>query len=150
VVNKTDTADPELLAAEFHALGLGEPIPISAAQGRGVKDLMEQVLDASERGRSHPGRSRPGEGGDGIRVAVVGRPNAGKSTLINRLLGEERVVTFDEPGTTRDSIFIPFELHGRRYTLIDTAGVRRRARVRTPSRSSASSRPCRPSRRATW
>ena len=125
VVNKTDTADPILLAAEFHALGLGEPQAISASQGRGVPPLMEEVLgdlpegeDASEDGA-----------GDSIRVAVVGRPNAGKSTLINRLLGEERVVTFDAPGTTRDSIFIPFERLGRAYTLIDTAGVRRRSRV---------------------
>lgn len=130
VVNKSDRGDPLLLAAEFHALGLGEPIPISAAQGRGIRDLMAQVLTTfNEAQGTQAGDPGPVEGGDGIRVAVIGRPNAGKSTLINRLLGEERVVTFDEPGTTRDSIFIPFDLHGRRYTLIDTAGVRRRARV---------------------
>jgi GTP-binding protein len=133
VVNKSDTGDPDLLAAEFHALGLGDPVPISAAQGRGVKGLMGLVL-----GRLAAPEAAPAEGEEpspdqaGVRVAVVGRPNAGKSTLINRLLGEERVVTFDEPGTTRDSIFIPFQVHGRRYTLIDTAGVRRRARVTDP------------------
>jgi GTP-binding protein len=129
VVNKSDVGDPELLAAEFHALGLGDPIPIAATQGRGVRGLMDLVLDRVPEPEAPPGEEQPGEDAGAIRVAVVGRPNAGKSTLINRLLGEERVVTFDEPGTTRDSIFIPFELHGRRYTLIDTAGVRRRARV---------------------
>jgi GTP-binding protein len=133
VVNKSDGGDPELLAAEFHALGLGEPIPVSATQGRGVPGLMELVLDPLSEPEVAPGEEEgPGVDQGRIRVAVVGRPNAGKSTLINRLLGEERVVTFDQPGTTRDSIFIPFELHGRRYTLIDTAGVRRRARVTDP------------------
>lgn len=130
VVNKSDRGDPLLLAAEFHALGIGEPVSISATQGRGVRPLMDAVL---ERIGSIPTERDDGEaaaGADaGTRVAVVGRPNAGKSTLINRLLGEERVIAFDQPGTTRDSIFIPFERLGQRYTLIDTAGVRRRARV---------------------
>jgi GTP-binding protein len=124
VVNKTDQSDPALATAEFHALGLGEPVAIAAAQGRGVRPLMEAVLARL------PQAEAPPEEETGIQIAVVGRPNAGKSTLINRLLGEERVVACDIPGTTRDSIFVPFERAGRRYTLIDTAGVRRRARVR--------------------
>jgi GTP-binding protein len=132
VVNKSDVGDPELLAAEFHALGIGDPIPIAAAQGRGVRGLMDVALGHLAEPEAPTEGEQPGEDEGGIRVAVVGRPNAGKSTLINRLLGEERVVTFDEPGTTRDSIFIPFALHGRHYTLIDTAGVRRRARVTDP------------------
>jgi GTP-binding protein len=130
VVNKTDTADPILLSAEFHALGLGEPWAISASQGRGVPALMDEVLDEVLGDLDGGQGSEPAEtASGGIKVAVVGRPNAGKSTLINRLLGEERVLTFDAPGTTRDSIFIPFERLGRPYTLIDTAGVRRRSRV---------------------
>jgi GTP-binding protein len=132
VVNKSDVGDPDVLAAEFHALGLGAPVPIAASQGRGVRGLMDLVLGGIPEAETAPPEPQPGEAQGDIRVAVVGRPNAGKSTLINRLLGEERVVTFDEPGTTRDSIFIPFELHGRHYTLIDTAGVRRRARVTDP------------------
>ena len=131
VVNKADRGDPTLVSVDFHSLGLGEPIPVSATQGRGVGALMESVLEriATKRAETAVGEGEPGGADSGTRVAVVGRPNAGKSTLINRLLGEERVVTFDQPGTTRDSIFIPFDRHGQRYTLIDTAGVRRRARV---------------------
>ncbi len=128
VVNKTDHGDPEMLAIEFHALGLDRPIPISATQGRGVTNMIEDVLATLAPGVTDV---EPEDSGDtsGIQIAVVGRPNVGKSTLINRLLGEDRVVTFDRPGTTRDSIFIPFEQHGKHYTLIDTAGVRRRAKV---------------------
>jgi len=130
VVNKADHAEPTLLAAEFHVLGLGDPVPISSTQGRGVRALMDGVLGAIPEPQAAPAEGSEPSGADpGIKVAVVGRPNAGKSTLINRLLGEERVVTFDEPGTTRDSVFIPFERYGKRYTLIDTAGVRRRSRV---------------------
>ncbi len=123
VVNKSEGLERDLAAAEFHALGLGEPVPISAAHGRGVKPLINQVLETL------PPAEAPEEAEPGIRVAVVGRPNVGKSTLINRLLGEERLVAYDRPGTTRDAIQVPFEHRGRRYTLVDTAGVRRRARI---------------------
>jgi GTP-binding protein len=127
VVNKTDHLDPTLASVDFHRLGLGDPAAIAATQGRGVKALMERVL--GELPEAAPTAAETEEA-PGTRVAVVGRPNAGKSTLINRLLGEDRLVAFDEPGTTRDSVFVPFSRDGRRYTLIDTAGVRRRARVR--------------------
>ncbi|WP_018717262.1 ribosome biogenesis GTPase Der [Arhodomonas aquaeolei] len=129
VVNKTDGVDPRLAVTDFHALGIGEPRAIAAAHGRGVPALMDEVLAAlpAEGAGDHPPVD---EAQDAIRVAVVGRPNVGKSTLINRILGEDRVLVYDMPGTTRDSIFIPFERDGQAYTLIDTAGVRRRARVR--------------------
>ncbi len=127
VVNKVDGLDPDVVAAEFHALGLGEPWPIAAAHGRGVRQLIDAVLDALP---SPEGRSEEEEAEQGIRIAIVGRPNVGKSTLVNRILGEERVVAWDMPGTTRDSIYLPFERDGQRYTLIDTAGIRRRSRVK--------------------
>ncbi len=123
VVNKSEGLERHLAAAEFHALGLGEPVPVSAAHGRGVKPLINGVL------ATLPPAEAPPEEEKGVQIAVVGRPNVGKSTLINRLLGEERLVAYDQPGTTRDSVAVPFEHGGRRYTLIDTAGVRRRARV---------------------
>lgn len=126
VVNKSDSTDPTFATADFHRLGLGEPWPVSSTQGNGIRELIDRVFEQLPEAEG----SIDGEDAqEGIRVAVVGRPNAGKSTLINRLLGEERLVTFDLPGTTRDSIFIPFERLGRHYTLIDTAGLRRRARV---------------------
>lgn len=125
VANKSESLDRDVAGVEFHALGLGEPVPVSAAHGGGVKPLMNRVLKqfpaADEQSDSVQDR--------GVQIAVVGRPNVGKSTLINRLLGEERLVAFDKPGTTRDSIFVPFEHEDKQYTLIDTAGVRRRARI---------------------
>ncbi|MCB1760722.1 MAG: ribosome biogenesis GTPase Der [Gammaproteobacteria bacterium] len=124
VVNKSENLDPDLARAEFHALGLGQPAAIAAVHGRGVVDLIDAVLQTLPRVETDVETQHPG-----TRIAVVGRPNVGKSTLVNRMLGEERVVAFDQPGTTRDSVFIPFERAGNNYTLIDTAGVRRRSRV---------------------
>jgi GTP-binding protein len=124
VVNKAEGLDGGTAGADFHQLGMGEPQAVSAAHGSGLHALMERALQGLETLVADLPDNR-----DRISVAVIGRPNVGKSTLINRLLGEERMVTFDEPGTTRDSVFVPFEREGREYTLIDTAGVRRRARV---------------------
>jgi len=127
VVNKTDGLDEPSAVAEFWELGLGEPRPIAAAHGRNVTALIEEVLEPfPERDESIPADT----GTKGIRIGVIGRPNVGKSTLVNRLLGEERVVVFDEAGTTRDAIEIPFERRGKPYVLVDTAGVRRRKNVR--------------------
>ncbi len=126
VVNKTDGLDPDQARAEFHELGEPEVFAIAAAQGAGVKQLMRQALDRFEP-EEH---AEPVDVEDSIRITFAGRPNVGKSTLVNRLLGEDRVLVFDEPGTTRDSIEIPFERDGRRYTLIDTAGIRRRGKTR--------------------
>jgi len=124
VVNKSEGLDKDIAIAEFHALGLGEPCSISAAHGQGVATLIDSVLE------TFPEPEADEESVDaGIKIAFVGRPNVGKSTMVNRMLGEERVITFDRPGTTRDSVFIPFERDGKAYTLIDTAGVRRRSRV---------------------
>ncbi len=126
VVNKTDGVDANSAMADFYALGMGEPHAIAAAHGRGVAALMDAAL------ATLPVVADTADDmvdDDSIRVAVVGRPNVGKSTLINRIMGEQRVLAFDRPGTTRDSIFIPFRRDEVAYTLIDTAGVRRRARV---------------------
>ncbi|KAB7628379.1 ribosome biogenesis GTPase Der [Alkalilimnicola sp. S0819] len=128
VTNKVDGLDQRSAGLDFHSLGLGDPWPVAASHGRGVAAMMETVLEEVP-GREDSAEELVAEQG-GIKVAVVGRPNVGKSTLVNRLLGEERVLVYDMPGTTRDSIFIPFERDGQRYTLIDTAGVRRRARVK--------------------
>jgi GTP-binding protein len=128
-VNKAEGMQSDAAVAEFHELGLGAPAAISAAHGEGVRELMDLALSAfpaaaqgddEAAGKGHP------------RVAVVGRPNVGKSTLINALIGEERVIAFDQPGTTRDPIEVPFERGGRRYTLIDTAGVRKRGKTGAP------------------
>ncbi|VAX14130.1 GTP-binding protein EngA [hydrothermal vent metagenome] len=126
VVNKIDGLEADLVTAEFYHLGLGTPQAITASHGRGVPALMQAVFE-----------DMPLEDVDealdvaskGIKIAIIGRPNVGKSTLVNRMLGEERVVAYDLPGTTRDSIYLPFERDGQEYTLIDTAGVRRRSRV---------------------
>jgi GTP-binding protein len=124
VVNKAEGAAPAMAAADFHELGMDDPLPISAAHGENVSDLMDVVLEdfapAPEEENAEAGE---------LRIAVVGRPNVGKSTLVNALIGSERVIVFDQPGTTRDSIYIEFEWAGRAYTLIDTAGVRKRGRV---------------------
>jgi len=123
-VNKCEGMASDAAVAEFHALGLGAPQPISSAHGDGVPDLLEGVLaefPAPSAGEREARDKQP-------RVAIVGRPNVGKSTLVNALVGEERVIAFGEPGTTRDAIEVPFERGGRRYTLIDTAGLRKRGK----------------------
>jgi len=127
-VNKAEGLPPERTAAEFHELGLGEPLPISAAHGENVRDLIDIALGKSGARDDKPD-DEEADGERRVRVAVVGRPNVGKSTLVNSLLGEERVIAFDEPGTTRDAIRLDFERGERRYTVIDTAGVRRRGKV---------------------
>ena len=127
-LNKVDGVDVAPVLTDAFALGLGEPLQIAAAHGRGVVSLIDRVLAVLPEDTGGGEGETPGET-QGIRIAVVGRPNVGKSTLINRMLGEQRVLAFDQPGTTRDSIHIPFERDGERYTLIDTAGVRRRSKV---------------------
>lgn len=126
VVNKIDHGDSHIASSEFHKLGFENLISIAAVHGRGVKSLISKVLDQIVIPEVKAVETTIDEG---IKVAIVGRPNVGKSTLVNRMLGEERVLVFDLPGTTRDSIFIPFERMGKHYTLIDTAGVRRKGRV---------------------
>ncbi|MCP5419165.1 MAG: ribosome biogenesis GTPase Der [Gammaproteobacteria bacterium] len=157
VVNKAEHLDKVAVSAEFHRLALGEPHPVSATHNHGIAELLDEVLatlatadgpaDGSNDGdtagevgetdvvtdTTNESDAPQAAGEDGpderIRLAIVGRPNVGKSTLVNRLLGETRVLTSDLPGTTRDSIAIPFARDGRTYTLIDTAGIRRRSRV---------------------
>jgi GTP-binding protein len=127
VVNKTEGIDPSIALAEFQALGLRTPLPISAQHGEGVPQLIHKLLARlTERSHTTPTAVQP----QGVKVAIIGRPNVGKSTLVNRIIGEERVIVYDEGGTTRDSIFLPFEREQQRYTLIDTAGVRRRSRIK--------------------
>ncbi len=128
-VNKAEGLDEAMANAEFHALGLGEPIAISAAHGDRIAALMEDVLSRFESPEPEEGDGDESEEDRELRIAVVGRPNVGKSTLINRLIGEDRLVVFDQPGTTRDSVEVPFERNDRKYVLIDTAGIRRKARV---------------------
>lgn len=127
VANKIDGLDSDIAIAAFHELGLGDVIGISAAHGRGVKSLVESLVTALHRGDDIEPEK---ETTPGIKIAIVGRPNVGKSTLVNRLLGEERVVVYDMPGTTRDSVYINYERHGKPYTLIDTAGVRKRKHIK--------------------
>jgi GTP-binding protein len=124
LVNKAEGMQRARVTADFHELGLGEPIPISSAHGENVAEMIEIALDElpaaepeTEEKSHHP------------KLAIVGRPNVGKSTLVNAILGEERVIAFDQPGTTRDSIYIDFERGGKQYTIIDTAGVRRRGKI---------------------
>jgi GTP-binding protein len=153
VVNKTDGLDSRSVASEFYSLGLGEPIAIASSQNRGIQQMLATVLskfsaDAAgsaaestvavtqfdEEGDEvtpdeTPDSAEEAVHDDSIKVAIIGRPNLGKSTLVNRFLGEERVIVLDMPGTTRDSVFIPFERDGQKYTFIDTAGVRRKRAV---------------------
>ncbi len=128
VVNKAEGMRYSSVAADFYELGLGDPYVISSAHGDGVSDLVEESLNIAFAQRP-PEVEEPVDVVRGIKIAIVGRPNVGKSTLVNTLLGEERVIAFDMPGTTRDSIEIPFERDGKHYTLIDTAGIRRRGKV---------------------
>jgi GTP-binding protein len=127
-VNKTDGLDEQVAGAEFAELALGAPLLLSAAHSRGVATLGAAILAALPTAQAEASATVEKDE-DRVRIAVIGRPNVGKSTLVNRLLGEERVVASEEPGTTRDAIRLPFERDGRRYLLIDTAGIRRRGRV---------------------
>jgi len=129
-VNKSEGLDADIAAGEFHGLGLGVPQAISAAHGDWVNALMDDVLAPFVDSAASDADETAEAGEDkALRIAVIGRPNVGKSTLINRLIGEDRLVVFDQPGTTRDSVAVPFERGGRKYLLIDTAGVRRKSRV---------------------
>lgn len=127
VVNKAEGLDTAIAGGEFHGLGMGEPLVISAAHGDRVSALMDFVLADFETADDEEEINDDED--SALRIAVVGRPNVGKSTLINRLIGEDRLVVFDQPGTTRDSVSVPFERNDRKYELIDTAGIRRRAKV---------------------
>jgi GTP-binding protein len=121
-VNKCDTLADMPLAAEFHRLGLGEPVAVSAAQGLGSGELLDRIVELL-------GEGEPEADPDTIRLALIGRPNVGKSSLVNRILGEERVIVSEAPGTTRDAIDMPLVVDGRSLTLIDTAGLRRQGKV---------------------
>ena len=125
--NKAEGMNSDVASAEFHELGLGAPIAISAAHGEGVRHLIDTVLEAFPEDTQEEGGEEDAEGRP-PRVAIVGRPNVGKSTLVNALVGEERVIAFDAPGTTRDPIDVPFHYRGRNYVLVDTAGLRKRGR----------------------
>lgn len=128
VVNKAEGMKYSTVAADFYELGLGDPLVISSAHGDGVREMLDTALDRVAEHHPEPEIEQSPES-KGIKLAIVGRPNVGKSTLVNTLLGEERVIAFDMPGTTRDAIEIPFERDGKHYTLIDTAGIRRRGKV---------------------
>jgi len=142
VVNKIDGMDSDIALADFHQLGMRCIRPVAAAHNRGVRSLINDVLDSipsvsnelvsDDAISGEPGSSLLGIHDNtfsGVKMAIIGRPNVGKSTLVNRLLGEDRVVVYDQPGTTRDSIYIPYERRGEKFTLIDTAGIRRRKNI---------------------
>ena len=144
VANKTDGLDADTAIADFYSLGIGEVYPIAAAHGRGVTSLLQQALvpllteqqaqrlaafEAGEDLKAIDPEDDQEQRDKHIKLAIIGRPNVGKSTLTNRILGEERVIVYDMPGTTRDAIYIPMQRGDREYTLIDTAGVRRRGRI---------------------
>lgn len=127
-VNKAEGMDSAIASGEFHGLGLGDPVAISASHGDCIAALMDEVLapyteESASDDAADDDENKP------LRIAVIGRPNVGKSTLINRLIGEDRLVVFDQPGTTRDSVAVPFERDGKSYILVDTAGVRRKSKV---------------------
>lgn len=128
VANKMDGQDPDFIKSEFFPLGFGEPQLIAAVHGQGISALIKYTLAILSAADINIDED-PDTNARGIKIAVIGRPNVGKSTLVNRMLGEERVVVFDEPGTTRDSIYIPYTRGEKSYTLIDTAGVRKRGKV---------------------
>ena len=119
VANKIDGVDPAEALADFYQLGFSGMFPTTATHGRGVKSMMEELLEP------FPPFEPEETDSDSIKIGVVGRPNVGKSTLVNRLLGEDRVVVYDMPGTTRDSVYIDYERDDKKYTLIDTAGIRK-------------------------
>ena len=127
-VNKTEGMQAGVVTADFHELGLGQPFPISSAHGDGVRGLLDDALDSLGVPEPEP-EEQENDPNRPMKIAVVGRPNVGKSTLINKLIGEERVIAFDMPGTTRDAIEVPFERNGKPYILVDTAGLRRRGKV---------------------
>ncbi|MEH6492078.1 ribosome biogenesis GTPase Der [Halopseudomonas sp.] len=131
IANKIDGADPDAILGEFSQLGVGAPIGISASHGRNINPMLDAVLndEAWDKVATDEDGAPLVVEAIGTKIAVIGRPNVGKSTLVNRMLGEDRVVVFDQAGTTRDSIYIPYERHDKPYTLIDTAGVRRRGKV---------------------
>ncbi len=128
VMNKIDSQDLDTIIGEYYSLGLGDPAAIAASQGRGINRLSELLVERF--GEEIDAEANEDDVDRGMTFAVVGRPNVGKSTYINRLLGEERLVAYDQPGTTRDSIFVPFDYDGEKITLVDTAGVRRRGRIK--------------------
>lgn len=128
VVNKSEGLPAEQAAADFYSLGLGQPWPVSAEHGDRMQALVDAVADKLP--ATLPNQQN--EQGEVIRLAVLGRPNAGKSTLVNRLLGEERMLALDQPGTTRDAVSAEFSAHGQRYQIVDTAGIRRRTRINDP------------------
>jgi len=121
--NKIDVVADMPAAAEFHRLGLGDPFPVSAGQGLGTGDLLDAIVERL------PAQAGDDEGDEPVRLAVIGRPNVGKSSLVNRILGEERVIVSERAGTTRDAIDLPIEVDGRAVVLIDTAGLRRGSKV---------------------
>jgi GTP-binding protein len=125
-VNKAEGLDPGVIGADFHSLGLGQPHAIASGHGQGCLDLINEVLEGLEP------EPPPSEDASVIRVAVIGRPNVGKSTFVNRLIGDERVIASDMPGTTRDAIMVPFRRNDRDFVFVDTAGIRRQSKVDDP------------------